>query len=292
MPQKQHLALGALYATCAGLSWGILDTTAKKLSHDFGYSFWELTFLRSFFGVITLLIIYGILYRRFPKANNKKLLAFRGVNGAIVTLTVFCAISSGALGMVTVIVKSSTIWTAILAAMILKEKLSARLVTMIILGIIGVSVVFGGEAITLQGGVFPYFMALLAAVFLGISSVVIRKLHLSEETSAIVAYFLGVGAVLSLPKALQIYQHPFSMEELAWIVPMVIFGSVAQFCLTKSFQYAPASVAYPFTLSEVIFATMSGLLLFGEVLTTSFLVGTTLIILSAAGIMWSQRSVK
>lgn len=281
--------MGALYATGAGLCWGILDTTAKTLAHDFGYSFWELSFIRSFLGVIGLLAVYWLIYRRLPKANNKKLLAVRGINGALVTLSVFCAISKGALGMVTVIVKSSTVWTAILAAIVLKEKLSVKLTSMIVLGLLGVGVIFNGEHLSVQGGMFPYVMALLAAMFLGISSVVIRKLHLSEETTAIVAYFLGVGAILALPKSLQIYQHTFSLQELLWIAPMVIFGNLAQFCLTKSFQYAPASVAYPFTLSEVVFATLSGVLLFGEVLTHSFLIGTGLILLSAIGIMWSQK---
>jgi drug/metabolite transporter (DMT)-like permease len=159
--------------------------------------------------------------------------------------------------------------------------------TMIILGIVGVGVMFSGAPTQLGGG-FPYFMALLGALFLGISSVVIRKLHRSEETAAIVAYFLGVGAVIALPAVVSM-RHVVTLAELYWIVPMIIAGTVAQFFLTKSFQYAPASIVYPFTLSEVLCSTLFGVVMFGEVLTQSFIIGAALIIFSAVGIMWSQR---
>lgn len=278
---------GILFSLAAGVSWAIMDASVKVLHQGFSFDIWELAFIRASVGLVGLVAVYWLLYRTVPKANNKKLLSIRGINGALVTICIFYAITYGSLGVTTVLVKSSTLWTALLAALVLGERLSAKLLGMILLGIIGVATLVGTEYHH-GGSTFSYVMGLLAALLMAVTSVVIKKLHASENSSAIVAYFLGVSALISAPMALPLQLQLWG-PALGWLALMVVCGTVGQLCFTKSFQYAPASVAFPFSLTEVLGASLFGVLLFDEAFTVSMVAGSLLIILSSLGIVWSQN---
>lgn len=281
---QENLPLGIVYALSAGVSWSIMDSAIKHLVTTFGYTVWEVAFLRAGGSAIFIAAIYVAIYKKYPKTYKWKLIWLRGICGAVVSLGIFYAISHGELGAVTVIVKSSTIWTAVFAALLLKEKFSLRLFILILVGLVGVGFV-ANAPLQLNGPSLPYVVATVTAIIFGFTSAIIRKLHATESSTSIVLGFLYVSALVTFPFAVATLHIP-SAAEIPWLLTIVIFGAGSQFFVTRCFKYAPASVVYPFTLSEVILSALLGASLFGEKITSTFIFGAALVVLSGIGIVW------
>jgi drug/metabolite transporter (DMT)-like permease len=71
-----------------------------------------------------------------------------------------------------------------------------------------------------------------------------------------------------------------------------IFGFIAQFFLTKSFQLADASVLAPFEFSSLIWSYFIGYFLFNEIVTFRVYIGALIIVLSVSYIFYRESILK
>jgi drug/metabolite transporter (DMT)-like permease len=66
-------------------------------------------------------------------------------------------------------------------------------------------------------------------------------------------------------------------------------SGVGQYLLTKAYGLAEASVISPFSYVMIIWATAFGILIWGDLPTSSMLIGTSIIILSGLYILHRER---
>ena len=228
-----------------------------------------------------------------PLGVARQLLVLRGVFGFIGLLSFFFAVTRLPLTEVTVLFYLNPVFTALLAALVLKEPITKALVAGLALSLTGVVVVtrpaflFGDG---LQTGLDPLGVAaaLVGAVGSAAAYVTVRKLRETDDPLVTVFYFALVAVPLSLPFALPSWVWPTGTQWLL-LLGIGLFTQAAQVCLTRGITLVPAGRATSVGYVQVVFATLWGLLLFGEVPTTATWVGALLVVLGVLTVTFGHQ---
>jgi drug/metabolite transporter (DMT)-like permease len=131
-------------------------------------------------------------------------------------------------------------------------------------------------------------IAVYGAVFAALAQVFVRRLVMTETTSAIVFWFSATATILSLVTLPFGWVVPGPAEALM-LVAAGLLGGVGQILLTTSYREADASVVAPFEYVSMLFALAFGYLLFDEVPTLTMLTGALLIVTAGILIIWRER---
>ena len=102
---------------------------------------------------------------------------------------------------------------------------------------------------------------------------------------------LFTGAAGALATSLLLPFHWTMPNMFGWmlLVSSGIVGCVGHLCLIKAFQAAPASVVAPFSYSSLVWATLFGFIIWGDVPIWTTLVGAAMIIGSGLYIFLRER---
>ena len=117
----------------------------------------------------------------------------------------FFALTLIPLGQVVSIEFTMPIWTAILAASFLGERMTVWKVSAIVLGVVGVVVIVRPATGEINPG---QLIALAAAVGFGISIAMMKSLTRTEQTVAIIFWMLVIQSVAGFFPALYVWQWP------------------------------------------------------------------------------------
>lgn len=96
----------------------------------------------------------------------------------------------------------------------------------------------------------------------------------------IVFYFSVFSSVIVLPWIV-LHYAPMSAEQVGMLLLAGLFAAGGQFSITSAYSYAPARKISIFDYSQIIFATLLGFLLFGEIPDVYSFIGYGLIILAS-----------
>ncbi len=102
-----------------------------------------------------------------------------------------------------------------------------------------------------------------AVLFAGVNTCV-KVLSRKEDTNVIMLYANGLIIPLSLVPALFDW-HPPVWSDAPWLIGVGVFGTLAQYAITRAITVADARVVQPFDFTRLPFAAALGYLLFGEV---------------------------
>jgi drug/metabolite transporter (DMT)-like permease len=130
--------------------------------------------------------------------------------------------------------------------------------------------------------------ALVASLFWAGAMITIKQLTDTDPPLAITAWAALTVGLFTLPAALWVWQWP-TAEQWAWLVAIGALGSGVQLFLTKAFQLADTSVVLPFDFLKLVWASLFGLLLFGEVPDALTWIGGTVIFASSVTIAVRER---
>jgi len=195
--------------------------------------------------------------------NNKPILWFSGLVNAIGILAGFYAFTAMPLTDAMTILNLSPFFTFFLAGIFLKEKLHLRQIPFFMLAFLGgLLVIKPGFRIE----IFPAIVALLSAIFIASSHTTLRHLRLTDHYLVIINYRIYINSAVNL--IILILQKSFKMPSPYDLLMLTLLGAVllvAQTTATKAYQLAPASLVSLYTYSQIIFATLFGLLFFQEI---------------------------
>jgi drug/metabolite transporter (DMT)-like permease len=132
-------------------------------------------------------------------------------------------------------------------------------------------------------------VGVLGAVFAATAQVGVRRLSLTEPVMTIVFYFAISSTLIALGPALASWVTPRAAD-LPMIALLVVCGTIAQLCMTRAYQLAPAARVGPFIYASVAFAAGFDWWVFARRpdLTSSF--GTALIVVAGVLALRSRRS--
>ena len=140
----------------------------------------------------------------------------------------------------------------------LGEKLGAHRITAVIVGFAGVIVMTRPD---LDGDRAGYFIALAAGGTLGFFYMMNRKLAALQPQLVAVTHASLIGAILLLPTAPFLWV-PFRLEDGLIIAGFLVFALAGQVLLISAFTYTPASVLAPFQYTQLVVATLFGVIVF------------------------------
>ncbi|MEY3309195.1 MAG: hypothetical protein RLZZ413_3233 [Pseudomonadota bacterium] len=219
---------------------------------------------------------------------------WRGVVGTTAMGLGFAGLGYLPLPEVTAIGYAAPLLTVVFAAMFLGEEVRAFRISAVVLGLVGVLIVLSPRLTALQDDAVETAEALGAmlvlggAVFAALAQVFVRKLVLTESTSAIVFWFSATATLLSLVTLPFGWVIP-SGREAAMLVAAGVLGGIGQILLTSGYREADASVVAPFEYVSMLFALGFGYFLFDEVPTTTMLFGALLVVTAGILIIWRER---
>lgn len=218
---------------------------------------------------------------------------WRGVVGTMAMGLGFAGLGYLPLPEVTAIGYAAPLLTVVFAAMFLGEQVRAFRISAVILGMVGVLIVLAPrlsidpETASIAEALGA-MLVLGGAVFAALAQVFVRKLVMTEQTSAIVFWFSVTSTGLSLVTLPFGWVWP-TAGETAILVLAGLLGGLGQILLTSSYREADASLVAPFDYASMIFALGIGYFVFAEVPTLPMLGGAALIVTAGILIIWRER---
>src|SRR6201993_1704255 len=195
--------------------------------------------------LIGFLLLSPMIYRAggFPalKTSRLKHHVARNLIHYVSQLGWFFALTLIPIGQVVAIEFTMPIWTAILAAAFLGERMTVWKIAAIVLGLIGVVIIVRPATGEVNPG---QLIALAAAVGFGISVAMVKSLTRTENTLAIIFWMIVVQSVAGLVPTLVAWTWP-SATAWGWIVVIAICGTFSHFCMVRAMLYADATIVIP-----------------------------------------------
>src|SRR3954468_18912712 len=186
----------------------------------------------------------------------------------------FFALTLIPIGQVVAIEFTMPIWTAILAAMFLGERMTVWKIAAIVLGVIGVIVIVRPATGEINPG---QLIALGAAVGFGISVAMMKSLTRTEKTLAIIFWMLVIQSVAGFLPSLYVWTWPTAYA-WSWLVVIAFCGTFSHYCMARAMLYADATVVLPMDFLRVPLTAAAGWLIYSERLDTLTVLGAALIL--------------
>jgi drug/metabolite transporter (DMT)-like permease len=186
----------------------------------------------------------------------------------------FFALTLIPIGQVVAIEFTMPIWTAILAAMFLGERMTALKIVAILLGIVGVIVIVRPATGEVNPG---QLIALAAAVGFGISIAMVKSLTRTEQTLAIIFWMLVVQTAAGFFPALYVWKWPPAYV-WGWVVVIAFCGTFSHYCMARAMLHADATVVIPMDFLRVPLTAAMGWLIYSEQLDLFTVLGAALIL--------------
>jgi drug/metabolite transporter (DMT)-like permease len=166
------------------------------------------------------------------------------------------------------------VWTAILAASFLGERITAWKAAAIVLGIVGVIAIVRPATGEVNPG---QLMALAAAVGFGISMVLVKSLTRTESALAIIFWMTVIQGVTGFLPTLYVWTWP-SAYVWFWVSVIGVCGTFSHYCLASAMRYADATIVVPMDFLRVPLTATVGWLLYAERLDAYTVLGAALIL--------------
>ena len=271
--------LGAL------LSFSVMAVSIRELARG-GLSIFEILAIRS--GVALLVLVLLLLFRPElrPYARPRRM-RLNFIRNSVHYASQFCwalSLTMLPLAMVFSLEFTMPAWTALLAAWILREKMTPSRLGVVVLGLVGVLVILRPGMTAFN----PAALLVLAAAFgYAITMITTKQLTATETTFGIIFWM----AVIQFPLSL-LGSNPATLLNLqvGHILPAIgvgIAGLTSHYCLSNAFRSGDATLVVPLDFMRIPLIAVVGWAFYGERLDIFVLFGALIII---AGVLWNLRS--
>lgn len=274
----------ALWMCGALVSFMAMALGGRELSSEL--STFQVLFFRSLIGLVivaTLARVHGVnpfKSLRLGLHIARNIAHFAGQFGW------FFAIATIPLAEVFAMEFTIPIWAALLSALFLGERLTARRLLALGLGLTGVLLIVNPGSGLLHPAAFA---ALGAAIAYAASYVLTKRLTLTETPLIILFYMTIVQLPLGLFGAIPNW-HSVHVAQLPWLLVVGITALTAHYCIARAFALADVSVVLPMDFLRLPLAALLGYALYGESIGALTVIGGLLIIGANAATLLPART--
>jgi drug/metabolite transporter (DMT)-like permease len=283
-PEFRH---GRALLAFSALLFGAMAVCARAASSELAAS--QIVALRFGIGLIGVAAI-GVLRPTSFRASRWGLLALRGLTGAGAVFLYFTAIQRLGAGLGTLLNYTFPLWAALFGALVLGERVTARLALGFLLATAGLTVAVGGDQL---GGLFDglgdpstrlgLIAGLVSSVLGGASTVAIRALRRTDSALAVFGAFCAGGLAVCLPLSLADWR-PMSTRALGLVLLVGLFSLGAQLLFTFALKFVTAGAGSLMTQLTVVSSFGIAWLALGEPLTPRAMAGSAVVL---AGVLVS-----
>ena len=242
------------------------------------YSAAEIVFYRSVISLALMVIIMRLQGVAFRTAHWRRQ-AFRGVSGFISLVLYFYAIAMLPLATAVTLNYTSPLFLTLYLAAFGAMALERRLVVVLGIGFLGVVMLLKPTlgADQWMGGL----IGLGSGVLAGLAYFNVRALgQLGEPEARTVFYFSLLSSAGGALWMLFFSFHALDGEGIALLLGVGVFATLAQLAMTRSYRAGNPLVSASLAYTAVPFATVFGVVIWGETLTLNGMVAMLVIALS------------
>ncbi len=180
---------------------------------------------------------------------------------------------------------TAPLWVALLAPLILKEKLTPVRLVAATFGFLGALVVIKPASTALSEG---SAYALAAALGFAVSLIMVKQLVRRDSATTILFYMVFLQILPSLALSWSRLHVP-EPAILGWIVVLALSSLGAHFSLVRAFALADAIVVAPLDFLRLPLIAVVGALMFAEPFDLMVLIGGGVIVAANLVNMWGER---
>ena len=255
----------------------------KLISND--VSVFTILFFRYLF---CLPLLFATAYfqrgRDALQIENKGTLALRSLFGIASFGFLFTALETVELSKMTALLQTIPVFVTLLAPILIGETVGWRRRIAVMVGFIGVALIIepsneGWFHIGILFGIMsPFFGALMLLT--------LRRLGQSNHPASTALWYNLAGAAIFLIISIALgLAWPTSLDVLIVLGAIGIMSSFQQFFLANSYKLAPASTLAPLRYLSVPIGVGLSIIMFDEVITSSFYIGSAVLIAASFFIM-------
>jgi drug/metabolite transporter (DMT)-like permease len=221
-------------------------------------------FLRFAVHVVFVVLAVRIFTGSLPWRSRAPLLqTLRSATLAGASASFIVALMHVPLADATAVMFAAPVLTVALAALWLGEKVSARRWLGVVIGLVGVMVAIRPPFLTGEPLHWAMLLPLVTAVMNTFYQLLTRKLAAEDDPRTT---FLHTSlAALALTALAQpfVWVAP-APSDLPWMLVLGLIGAAGHCLLVLAFARAPASVLAPMSYSQLVWAGLAGVLVFGD----------------------------
>tara|TARA_B100000530_G_C15914881_1_gene470845 strand:+ start:545 stop:1411 length:867 start_codon:yes stop_codon:yes gene_type:complete len=285
---KQNERLGILLMIITTIVFASQDGLSKYLATE--YNVYMVVMIRYWFFAAFVISVSsqktgGI--KRVAKTKSPILQIFRSlilVAEMCITILAFTLLG---LAETHAIFASYPLIIAMLSGPILGEYVGWRRWLAICVGFIGILIILNPG-----NGIFsPYALVpLVGAILFALYGLLTRYVGQYDNSSASFFWTGVVGSIAMTIIGLN-YWDPVSKSDWSIMLLLSASGVVGHYLLIKCYEVAEASAVQPFAYLQLIWASMIGIIIFGEQITTNVLIGACIIVGAGLFTLWRERKV-
>jgi len=258
----------------AMISFSLMAVGGRELSGEL--SIFQTLFIRSVLGLICLTLVITFSKQKGLIGTQKLgLHVFRNIFHFAGQYGWFVGIGLLPMAEVFALEFTTPVWTLIIAALFLGEKITQRKVISICFGLLGVLIIVQpGYAIVDVASL----IVLGAAVTFAISYSATKYLSASEKPISILFYMCVIQLPIGLVMSLEGWVNPVGIQWL-WLSVVGLAALAAHYCTIKAMQHAEITTIVTLDFLRLPFIALLGVLLYAEAFELALLIGGALMLL-------------
>ncbi|HSV74987.1 MAG TPA: DMT family transporter [Chthonomonadales bacterium] len=237
----------------------------------------QVTFLRFAIGALVMLPLLRVPGARLL-GDDRRGLVWRGIAGGVAVYLYFLALHNTTVTNAVLLNNTSILFAPLFASLLLGERVSRRVAPAGIASITGILLITRPTSAAANIG---DLYGLLSGVTAGAALTAVRRLRRTETTSAVLFYFNVVGMPVA---ALGLLAEPLAWPTARawWLIAAIGASSIAaQWLMTYGYRYVRTLEGTLMTLTQVVYASLGGVLVLAEPLSSQTLAGGALVVGSA-----------
>ncbi|NKX43487.1 DMT family transporter [Roseibacterium sp. KMU-115] len=241
-------------------------------------------FLRYALGLVFLIPMWPAMRAARLDRGTWVLFGLRGVCHSAAVILWFYAMTRIPIADVTALNYLNPIYVMLLAVLFLGERLGPWRI-----GAVGVA--FLGTLVIVRPGFREIDVGHIAMLFTAAAmagSYFMAKLLSGRARPQVVVFMLSaIVPVVLLPYAVAVWV-PVSWEQLGWLFLTACFATAGHYTMTLAFTAAPLTVTQPVTFLQLVWATLLGVVVFGEAADGFVMLGGAMIIAAISVVTWRE----
>ncbi|MBU3030792.1 DMT family transporter [Paracoccus marinaquae] len=210
------------------------------------------------------------------------------VRGAILALEVVIMVEAFVrLGLVEThaVFAAYPLLVAALSGPVLGERVGWRRWTAIGIGFAGILVILQpGSGVMRIEALLPFVAALMFALY----GLLTR--HVARDDPSIVSFFwTGVSGAAAITLVGIWDWEWLAPVDWIWMAGLCICGMTSHYLMIRAYELAEASVLQPFAFTQLVWVSMMGVGIFGEVLRPNVVLGTVIVVAAGLFTLWRAR---
>ena len=285
---KQNERLGILLMIITTIVFASQDGLSKYLATE--YNVYMVVMIRYWFFAAFVVSMSsrrtgGI--KRVAKTKSPILQIFRSVILVAEMCITILAFTLLGLAETHAIFASYPLIIAMLSGPILGEYVGWRRWLAICVGFIGILIILNPG-----NGIFsPYALVPLAGAILFALYGLLTRYVGQYDNSSTSFFWTGVVGSIAMTVVGLNFWDPVSKSDWSIMLLLSASGVVGHYLLIKCYEVAEASAVQPFAYLQLIWASMIGIIIFGEQITTNVLIGACIIVGAGLFTLWRERKV-